>query len=147
RRFVLRLRAEFWLRLGLRFWIGFANRHFYYCGLSGRGLRRHLYNRGNEHNLVRHVSRRYGLDKRLGSRLSRAGLFGLRIFLGLLAQPAKQAFLFTGLDRRLLVVVGTKHGNEYLKGAPRHCTAPASNTLDTGFFGSGADRRGRCEFG
>ncbi|BAN45998.1 hypothetical protein PCA10_02660 [Metapseudomonas resinovorans NBRC 106553] len=78
-------------------------------------------------------------NRRLGSgnRFGRGGSVGLdrqhRLlgsdggsFLGLLAQPAEQGFLFPGLRRSLLVVVGTKHGSIASQRSDRAGSVPAS---------------------
>ncbi len=57
------------------------------------------------------VGERLALLQRLGSRWWLGGR------LGLLAQPAEQAFLLASFGRRLLIVVGTKHGEDFLKRA------------------------------
>ena len=61
----------------------------------------------------------HGLLDRFAVRLRLGGRLLCRSGLGLLAQPAEQAFLLAGLGRRLLVVVGTKHGEGILKDAKR----------------------------
>ena len=58
---------------------------------------------------------RHGLLDRFAVRLRLGGGLLCRSGLGLLAQPAEQAFLLAGLGRRLLVVVGTKHGEGILR--------------------------------
>src|SRR5690606_27669688 len=94
----LRLRCDF--RLDLHFGDG--------LGLLGLDLGQLLSGL-----LVGVVGERLAVFQRLG--WWRLGGRGLR----LLAQPAEQAFLLAGLGRRLLIVVGTKHGEDFLKRAKR----------------------------
>src|SRR5690606_18650844 len=96
--FRLRLRCDF--RLNLHFGDG--------LGLLGLDLGQLLSGL-----LVGFVGERLAVFQRLG--WWRLGGRGLR----LLAQPAEQAFLLAGLGRRLLIVVGTKHGEDFLKRAKR----------------------------
>jgi len=68
-------------------------------------------------------------------------LLGHRL-LRFLAQPAEQAFLFAGLGRCLLVVVGTKHGEGILKDAIRRQPRCRPNGLYPSTSQSGCAKHG-----
>src|SRR5690606_24293644 len=135
-----RLRLGFRLRLRCDFRL---NLHFG-DGLGLLGLDQLLFGL-----LIGLIGKRLAVFQRLG--WWRLGGRGLR----LLAQPAEQAFLLAGLGRRLLIVVGTKHGEDFLKRAKRRrpCHRPdggypstvqptaLNTTVGPNLFGQG--RRGR----